>query len=281
MQRRRLLAALGAGVSLPGCLGSESPGTPTSDETTTAPSEDATTVTSGPTADPELLALGDSFETSNGRSLTVHDVRVRRIVFTRGVHVDPFTRPGEQFVVADMEVSDRDLHEGFSVAADGRTVDTGPNDALVSRFDDPTGELLGFRVPAPFDAERGAVVWSGDSGGTSETARWSLVADHFDALANPPEFAVEAFDVPEEVERGSSFTATLTVANSGSGDGTFRAELGATTISDTPEIQVEVPTGETVSAERTVEPHYPEEAEELTVRLNWGMGTVERAVSVV
>lgn len=278
MRRRRLLAVFGSSLSIAGCVGFESPGTPTADETTTTGSEDATTVTFGRTTDPELLALGESFETADGQSVAVHDVQVQRIVFTQGVHTDPRTRPDEQFVVADVAVSDRDIHRDLSVVADGRTVAIGANDALVSPFDDPVGELLGFRVPAPLDAERGAVVWSGDDGAT---ARWSLDADLLDALANPPEFAVEAFEVPEEVERGSSFTATLTVSNSGSGGGAFRAELGATTISDTPEIRVAVPASETVTAEQVVEPYYPDDADEATIRLNWDAEFVERTVSIV
>lgn len=298
MQRRRLLAslsALGAGLSIAGCLGSESPGTPTPDEATeatateqttetTPPATETTTTSSETTIEPTTLALGETFETPEGGTVTVHDVRVQRTVYTQFPHVDPVTRPGEQFVVADATLSDNELFRAFSVAADGQVFDVGTTDALAAPFEEPEGELFGVPVPAPLDAERAAVVWSdeddrGDENGAS--ARWSLSADHRRALANPPEFTVEEFAVPEEVEGGSSFTAALTVANSGSGDGTFRAELGATTISDTPEIQVEVPAGETVSAERTVEPHYPGDADELTVRLNWGIESVERTVAVV
>lgn len=278
MRRRHLLAALGAGVSLAGCVGTDAPGTPTPDETTRTPVEDGTTTNTTTPADPESLALGESLEPADGGQVTVHDVRVRRIVFTQGVHTDPYSRPGEQFVVVDATASIPERLERLAVVADGRTVAAGANDALVAPFGDPAGELLGFRVPAPLEVEGAAVRWSVPKGAS---ARWPLDASHLHALANPPEFEVKAFEVPETVERGSAFTAALTVANAGSGDGTFRAELGATTISDTPEISVEVPAGETVTAERTVEPYYPEEADELTVRLNWGADDVERAVTVV
>jgi hypothetical protein len=234
--------------------------TPTSEERTTTPSDEDTTAT------PETLALGESFEAPDGATATVHDVRVRRTVFTLGVHTDPHYRPGEQFVVADASSSGRDFPSGFTIEIDGDRRDTGANDALVSPFGDPTGVLVGFGVPAPLDVERGAVVWTAPDGAT---ARWPFDSESLDALANPPTFEVREFSVPEEVERGSTFAATLTVANVGSGDGEFRAELGATTISDTPELAVEVAASETVTTRPTINPFYPEDADELPVELNW------------
>jgi hypothetical protein len=279
MNRRRLLAGLCTGVSLSGCLGSDSPGTPTAEgTTTTAESTDRHTSDRPPetTTDPETLALDESFEAS-GVTVTVHDVRVRRIVFARNNHLDPHYRPGHQFLVADVSVSDRDQLGNFAVVMDGDRIETRRNDSLVA-FDEPTGELLGLAVPAPLDAECGAVRWTGPDGAV---ARWTLDSDHLDALAHPPAFEVRNFEIPEEVERGSSFTATLTVSNSGSGGGAFRAELGATTISDTPEIRVAVPASETVTAEQVVEPYYPDDADEATIRLNWDAEFVERTVSIV
>ncbi|NEU57568.1 hypothetical protein [Halorussus sp. MSC15.2] len=290
MRRRRLLSSLSAlGASLPiaGCVGAESPGTPTAGRTTetetTPPAPETTTASSDASADSETLALGGTFETPEGGTVTVHDVHVQRTAYTQFPHVSPIAYSSRQFVVVDATVSDHELFRQFSVAVDGRLLD-GAASALTGPFSEPEGELFGVSVPAPLDAERAAVVWSAEKGTADEeyaTARWPLSADHRRALANPPEFSVEGFEVPSEVERGSSFTAELTVANSGTGDETFSAELGATTISDTPEIRVEVPAGETVSTERTVEPHYPENYEELTVQLNWGIESIEQTVAVV
>lgn len=284
MQRRRLLVALGTGVTFSGCLGSEPPRTPTaSDETTRRPSTrtddvaDATDQTPGTTTDPQTVSFGRAYESPSGETATVHDVSVRRTVFTRSVHVDPHFRSGEQFLVVDASVSDRDLLRQFELVADGEQIDTRRIGRLVEPFGEPTDELLGLAVPAPLDADRGAVTWRGPEGGF---ARWPLADDHLHALANPPEFEVRGFEIAETVERGSSFPASLTIANAGSGDGTFFAELGATTISDVPEIRVEVPAGETVSVERTVDPHYREGDDELTVVLNWGADRLKRATSV-
>lgn len=281
MHRRHFLASLGGGLPLAGCVGSESPATPTAGETTTA---DATVTEAASTDRPaettagsEPLALGETAETADGRTVTVHAIRVQTIVFTRTVHTDPHVRPGKQFVVADVATSDRGLLGGLSLPADGQSVVTGPNDALVAPFGDPAGELLGFPVPAPLDVDRAAVVWNGEDGAT---ARWPLGASHLDALGHPATFEVRAFDVPETVEDESTFAVTLSVENTGTGDGTFRAELGVTTLSDAPEIRVEVPVGETVTAERTVDPYYPEETEELTVRLNWDAGDLTRTTAI-
>lgn len=286
MRRRHFLAALGASLPVAGCAGTDPSTAPTSEErtatppdegTTTAPSTEGTAATSAPTANPETLALGDSFEAPGGATATVHDVRVRRAVFTLGVHTDPHYRPDEQFVVADVSSSDRDPLSRFAIETDGDRRDAGANDALVSPFGDPTGELLGFRVPAPLEIERGAVVWTGPDG---STAVWPVDSDAVDALAHPPAFEVREFSVPEEVERGSAFDATLTVANDGSGDGEFRAELGATTISDTPELAVEVAAGETVTTNPTIDPYYPEDADELPVVLNWDADRLERTAKI-
>lgn len=283
MQRRRLLAVLGTGVSLSGCLGSESPGTPTaSDETTRGPTttDDVTDPTDQPpetTTDLQTRSVGQVYDSPSGATVTVHDVNVRRTVFTRAVHVDPHRRSGEQFLVVDASVSDRDLLRAFELVVDGEQIDTRRNGRLVEPFGNPTDELLGLSVPAPLTADRGAVTWSGPEGGI---ARWPLGDGHLHALANPPEFEVRGFEIPETVERGTSFAAKLTIANVGAGDGSFFAELGATTISDVPEIRVEVPAGETVSVERTVDPHYRERDEELTVVLNWGADRLKRSANV-
>ena len=304
MQRRRLLAGLAAGVPLAGCLGASSPGTPSTEtattETATTTTADettaATTSTAGTTSagDAETLDLGESFDTSDGRTVTVRAVRVRRFVLTWGVHVDPVALAGRQFVVADVSVESGNagttatpaypggdnLRQQFRVGLDGeRYPETDRVFRVLPRSDDPDRVRLGFPVPAPATADRGAVVWTG--GSDVPAARWTLTDDHRRALANPPAFEVRAFEIPDEVERGTEFEATVTVANTGSSNGTFLAELGATTISDTPEIRVDVPAGQTVTARRTVDPYYPEDAAELTVVLNWGVDRLRRTASVV
>lgn len=306
MRRRHLLSVLSASaVSLSGCVGSlgfdgsaDDSATTPGDSATTAPGDSATPGSSTTpddrsttSDDPITLSVGETFETDRGGTLTVEGVRIRKSIVSGGVHFDPVVLPDRQFVVAHLSVSSpgagttgrtdylrsRELDSRFRVTLDGTRY---PGDDrvfhVVPRSDDPEGVRLGFPVPAPATVERGSVVWTT---GVPEV-RWSLTADHRDALARPPQFEVREFAVPDEVTRGSTFDATLTVANVGSGDGTFLAELGATTISDTPEIRIDVSAGETVTAKRAVEPYYPEESDEMTLVLNWDVGQSNRTVSI-
>lgn len=306
MQRRRLLTALAAGVPLAGCLGSgsESASTATAETTSTVDAGTTSTVDTGTTATTdagtittasvESLAVGESFEAADGRTVTVRTVTVRPSVLSWGTHVDPVALPDRQFVVADVAASSEDTattstpgysesddpREQFRVTLDGeRYPKTDRIFHVVPRPEDADRVRIGFPVPAPAAVDRGAVVWMPT--GDAPAARWELTADHRRALANPPAFEVRAFEIPGEVERGSSFEATLTVANTGASDGTFLAELGATTISDTPEIRIDVSAGETVTARQTVDPYYHEDADELTVVLNWGADRRQRTASVV
>lgn len=298
MQRRRLLSALGATV-LPsaGCVGTNRTGTTerpvtarTTDETTTT--EDGTgiedgTTTTGELPRPTTCEAGESFETADGRTVTVRSIRVQKIALVQTTHLDPAVEPGRQFVVADVTVSDaphlRDLEVEtlFGVVADGERLDAEVRYPVVppSGDLDRPGALVGFTVPAPLDADTAAVAWYGYRG--EPQMQWSVGDRCLDALAHPPEFEVRGFETPDEVHRHSEFDATLTVANVGSGDGIFVAELGATTISDTPEVFVEVPAGETVTAKRTVDPHYPEDADELTVVLEWDTDQLKRTIRIV
>ncbi|MFC4551684.1 MULTISPECIES: hypothetical protein [Halorussus] len=279
MRRRRLLAALGMTAlpaTLAGCVGSDAletttdpPATRAERRTRTASRDDRT---------------GTDDRTPTAGDVTVHSLAVRPSVVVRGVHFDPHYRPGSQFVVADVSVGGRaDLSgiavgKAFAVTADGRRVDREVYYPVELQSGDPQGVRLGFAVPAPLDADGASVVWRGD-GNPSET-EWPLGDELLDALANPPAFEVRRFEVPAEANRGATFEATLTIENVGRSDGTFLAELGATTVSDTPEIAVDVPSGETVTATRTVEPHYPEGVSELEIRLNWGASALTRTVSV-
>lgn len=279
MRRRRLLAALGAStLSLSGCVGSDAL------ETTTAEPSTKSTEPETRTSTPEDERTTTDGSTPTGLTVTVHSLDVRRSVVVQGVHLDPYYRPDEQFVVADASVGSRDdrvsdaAADAFAVVADDERVDTATYYPVDPLSEDPEGTRFSFVVPAPLEADGASVVWNGVDG--SDETRWSLDDVLLDALANPPAFDVRRFEVPDEVNRGSSFETTLAVENTGSGDGTFLAELGATTVSDTSEVRVEVPEGETVTATRTMEPHYPEETDELTVRLNWGSTALTRTVAV-
>ncbi|WP_158057758.1 hypothetical protein [Halorussus halophilus] len=284
MHRRHLLASLaGSALSLSGCLGSEAVGTPTT-------ANDPTTSDDTPTSDDDTSPNEDDEEsTSNitptSESVTVHSLDVRRTIVHRGTHKDPYYEPDVQFVVADASIGERDhllgfaVEKAFAVVADGEAVDTEVWSPLEPLHSEPAGIQIAFAVPAPLDADGVSLVWTGEVGGGDER-RWSFDSTHLDALANPPAFEVRNFEVPDEVERGAVFDVEFTVENVGHADGTFLAELGATVISDTPEVTVDVPKDETVTATRTLSPYYPERADDFTVQLNWGSSSLEQTVDV-
>lgn len=291
MHRRTYLAL--AASSLAGAGGCLDAG-PTADaDPTGSPSQEPgdrggsrTTPTGTPRPDATTLELGEPFEPSAGWSVTLSNARVRPIALRAGVHLDPVGVPGAQFVIADVAVDgDPNGTETAGVLPD-------PADFAVTLDGAVTVERRGFwagqtgrpaerdgTFAAPVlsaDADRAAIRWRAPD----PPVEWRLTAAHREAIANAPEFEVREFSVPASVERGAGFEASLTVANTGARDGRFLAELGATTISDTPELSFDVPVGAAVDHAEPLSPHYPTEAGELRIVLNWGLGRLERQVAV-
>lgn len=287
MHRRTLLTALAAGsFSLAGCLAA-SPGTTRPDDSTTTTSTTAGSTTDVVTERPPPQSLGESFETHDGRSVTVHDAWVQRSVVRVGTHTDVAVIPDRQFVVADVSVvresettdgsRSRRLDRQFQVSLDGTDYPRDEHVRWVADCDrDPAGYLLGFPVPVE-QFQHVAVAWQD---GDAPRLSWPLDADVRERIARAPAFEVRGFEVPDAVEREEAFEATLTVANVGDRDGDFLAELGSTDISDTPELSVEVPAGETVTHRERVDPYILEGSSELTLVLGWGSDRLERTVAV-
>lgn len=288
MRRRRYLGLVGAGVvGAAGCLGGR-PATPT-DSPTEHPEDGPDPPPApawNPPTDPTLLALDDPYESPDGWSVTLSNARVRKIALRAGTHLDPVAVPGGQNVLVDVTVEGDPNGPGtagvlpdpgwFVVTLDGAfTVDRGGFWAgRVGRPAGYEGMVASPVLTAP--ADRAAVRWRA----ADEPVGWRLTDTHRSAVANAPAFEVREFAVPGAVEHGDGFDATLTVANVGGRDGEFLAELGATTISDTPELQFVVRAGQAVDHVEHVTPYYPADAQELRVVLNWGVDRLERTVAV-
>lgn len=295
--RRRALALLGAGAaSVAGCLGTQPSDVEPSDDSTESP----TTETTPPS---KRLSVGEWYETSNGLSVQVEDVRIQRSVVYRGpVHTDVASFEGAQFVVVSVAVQESSTKAaGFGAAAaltpteqnDGPK--TPPSDEFRVEVDGERSDVEERRYNVePYDESRSPtafavpvlaepapesvrVVWTG---GDREVS-WGLGGDAVAKLGRAPEFEVRAFEVPEKVEKESSFEVAVTVANTGERDGTFVAELGATTISDQGEIRVAVPEGKTVTRRETLSPYYTEGKNELTLQLDWGRSSMTRTTQVI
>ncbi|WP_458206918.1 hypothetical protein [Haladaptatus sp. NG-SE-30] len=280
MKRRRLLSTLAVGsVSLAGCLSTSRPGstgTTTTDRTTT----NTNTNTDTDPAQRVQRHLGESYTTDDGRVVTVHDARVQKSVVEFEIHTDIVSLPDRQFVVADVSVTENEGDERteftnvFSVKLDGTEF---PQDEHVRWLEPPSedGHSLGFPVPVT-DADEAAVVWHT---GDDPLVHWFLGDDERQKLLNAPAFEIREFSVPDSSEAGGTLEATLTVANVGDRDGIFRTELGTNLISDTPELMLDIPAGESATRTETIDvPDFA--SDDVKIVLDWGADVLTRTVSV-
>lgn len=269
--RRRLLAlgtALPLGVG--GCLGAPG-GDGRPDGATT---DDPTPPSDGPVR----RAPGERHATADGWSLTVSVVGVRHGVVRFGtVHSDPLWESGAQFVVADAVVDG----DGAPAPADLRlfartdTLDRSDRHYVhAGRTAGAGRQRFGFPVPTDPAPARAAVVWRPDEG---PAVRWDLDDASVRALGAAPAFDVESFDAPRTAAPDGEFETTLTVRNDGDRDGRFLAEVGNARASDQPQVAVDVPVGEVVTAAPTVRAHFDDRGD-LPVVLRWEGGTERRTV---
>lgn len=289
MHRRRLLELLGSGltagtVAAAGCLGGPrvADGSPASPPPA-SPGDGSSTV--GPPA--ETLSLGEPYEHPDGWSLTLADARVHRIELSYGTHVDPVASPGRQYVRYRVTASGNPTGperggvlpdpSRLLVTLDGADATPGRRGFWSGRPDAPDVDRGIMVTPVRVaSADRASLRWRRAEGDVA----WRLPSTVREAISHPPAFEVRAFEVPDAVTPGSTFDVGLTVANVGERDGRFLAELGATTISDTPELRFDVPAGETVEHVEAIDPYVPEDAEELRLVLHWGLDRLERTVAV-
>lgn len=258
--RRTLLAAFGAALSasVAGCPGTES------DADTAEPTAEPTTETSTPqttarpntatqpkTTGPVTLEPGESYTTESGWELVVENVVVQAAVVEHGpTHWDPRWLDDGQFVVADVAVTGEDAPDPADLHVTCRTDtadESGPIFVAADSNYDDVRQRVGFAVPASPAPADGAIVWTPDDG---PQVRWVLSDDRLAAIARPPEFDLREFAV--EDAPGDEVAVTLTVANTGTGDGTFLAEVGNAAMSDQPELAVEVSAGETRTVTRRI-----------------------------
>jgi hypothetical protein len=318
MKRRRFLA--GAAVlcsGLVGCTGQREPAdadgtspgdtdeaTPADEGSTTdapavdsscgAPTAASTTHTSedpSPAADTRTpgertLALGETYEASDGTTVTVNDVRVRKLIRSRSsagspTHVDVACEADRQFAVIEADAEDGDGNSilwdlRFALEMDGDLYsEDGQAGAFQSWSSDPQ-EVPALPVPVQ-GVSTAAVVWLPEN---DPPVRWTIPAETVGSLGHAPRFSVCSLDVPDSISRGDSFEASFAITNTGGRDGTFVAEFGAGGISDHGEAIVPVPAGSVRSYTETMDPNYPDGTEEIEVTLAWGCGRLDWTVSV-
>ena len=284
--RRSLLAAVGAALStaVAGCPGdadttpeqSPDPSSGTGEQTARPPGRTAAAAsTPTPTPGPVVLDPGETHATADGWSLTVAAVAVRIGVVERGTtHPDPRWGEGSQFVTATIRASGDGAPDPAELRFACRT-DTATQPRaipVVPESDDGgPGARVAFEVPADPAPSAGALVWS-PAGGPE--VRWTLAAEHLDAVARPPAFDLESFRVADAP--GEAVAATLTVANRGDGDGVFLAEVGDAALSDQGELRVAVPAGDRRTVTRRIPAGVADGSR--TYVLRWRETVIERTV---
>lgn len=296
MKRRTLLAATIPLFALSGCSGVSSPSsTPsTSGSTTTAvesssptsttdgsstPDERSTTETSRET---QQLSIGESATIGAG-SATVFRVDAKRSIFVldSSHHYDIVTEPNAQYLVTSMTTEGavdghRDVRASTELILDDERY---PISEYYFPLASTGGFKVGYRVPLSIAPRSGRIVWNAD-GEPDPLAEWTLSGDALTRLNHPPSFDVVSFDVPDTAESFEPFDVSITVENTGEGDGTFRAELGMASYSDLGAYRLRAPVGERITDTDELQVSgVPGEQE--TIILDWGLDRIERTVEIV
>jgi len=273
--RRALLASLGVALTgAAGCLdASNGEAEPTDSPTATG----TVTATRTPTTVPaeDVLSLGDTLDLGDvsvtvSDLVTAHSVRYLTAPDAMGVASTEHDQCG--FVDVSVAGDGRPpAPHRFALVADGTGYPSGIEfvgparvDAPVTgrRYDDSNPEgHLGFRVPAPLDADSVAVILGGQGPRKTDMqpeadgvrARWSIPAAAAAPLRSPPPAFETTLSVPERVAADEAITVRLDVTNVGDGVGTFHGAInhqGPLYAADG--FSVSLPPGESTTHEATV-----------------------------
>ncbi|WP_338741408.1 hypothetical protein [Haloplanus salilacus] len=235
--RRAFLTSIGAAAAgLAGCLDGGSSGSPTRTPTVTptdTPVDDAVTLGDPVSLDGVTVTVSDLVAAHSVRYLSAPDA------------VDVLPTTDDQFVFVDVSVDSgaSSPPRRFGLVVDDTSYDPGIEYLGPARVDAPvTGRrysesnlqgFLGFRVPAPLDAESVAVILT--SHGPERTdmrpepddivARWIVPSSSAAPLRSPPPVFSATVDVPDAVPAAEPIPVTLDVTNTGDGPGVFRAAI--------------------------------------------------------
>jgi len=242
------------------------------------------TTVSDPTTGPGPTTAGPSRVTTvDGHVIDVGSMDVQASILTMGVHTDVRAYRAASFlrvpvVLGDLSgepVTDADanarIRDGASTSIDGGASIT----AHLDHAHDGPGVVLAMAVPTGEYA-------SGEVRldlGAGNSIHVPIIRSALAAFADPPAFAVHGLAIDEPIE-GDSLHATVTIENVGGTAGRFLAELGPTSVSDSPEFHFDVPSHEEVRHDVSVPFTAPGGSGDATIRLDWGVDQLERSVEV-
>jgi hypothetical protein len=232
--RRALLASLSAGLTgLAGCLdfggGPDRTSTPTRTPTSTPTTSALTDTALG-----DAIALDtDGDGRGDGMAVVVSDLvaaySARYLTAPDALGVAD--ADGGRFVFVQVAARGQGTPptpDGFSLVADGTAYDAGIGGVGPARVDAPVSGrpyggsdragYLGFRVPAPLDADAVAIH-------LDETGRWTVPDSGIETLRSPPPAFETTLTVPDSVTADEAIPIRLDVTNAGKGLGTFYGAL--------------------------------------------------------
>lgn len=233
-RRRTLLTSVGAALTgLAGCLDfggapdrtSTPTRTPTSTPTTPAITD--TALGNAMPLDTDGDGRGDGMVVVVSDLVAAHSIRYLTAPDAFGIA----DAGEEQFVLVRTAAKGEGpspTPDAFSLVADGTAYDAGIEAVGPARIDAPASGrpyggsdrrgYLGFRVPAPLDADAVAIH-------LAETGRWVVPDSAVEDLRAPPPSFETTLSVPDAVAADEAITVGLDVTNAGEGVGTFHGAL--------------------------------------------------------
>jgi len=226
------------------------------------------------------LSVGETATSSDGVEVTVSDPKVRKIILTpdvgSSVHASPTGKTDSLYLAVSVSTEGADI----TSLQLGPLLDGTQHGSQTYRHDFNAGssEKLSFRLPIA-QAQSGAIEWRPPS---DEQYRWQLPDSIVANIGTSPHFEVEEFAVPETIKRGTPFTASLTVTNTGEWNGRFLAVVlneGPSSVPLVSEFTVPISAGQTVTHDfsgRAIEG----EQSSLMAILDWGINEVQSSFSI-
>jgi hypothetical protein len=202
---------------------------------------------------------------------------------TTGPEGDPATTTGtptshhvDYFSTTDETAAVHPANLDLALALDDEAT---ADDPLV-RLRGPTaerGQAVAFPVPLDAAPDEATVTWAAGD----RSATWPIPEDVVARLGGHADFAVRSVAVPEgPVQPGATVDVTVTVANEGDRDGTFRYELGDGGVSDHPEFALTVAAGGTASRTHSLTVRDFDGRQTFPVVCDWGADRVTPEVPV-
>jgi len=248
VKRRSYLASVPSSLLLAGCTQTgpsteptTNPSSPTTRSTTATPSTTTTSKNRG-----LEIGYGESVVLVTGE-VWVAEVEVARTVrdLYKHPYYDVVGDPQEKYVT--VEIQERQLPwrpVTIALELDGERLGRDFQNLYAGYTYNPDIVRVGFAMPATRTVDSARILFLSESE-EEVVASWRVPESVVAQLNAPPEFALEALQIPDEASE--NVPVTVTVENTGDHQGIFYATLNASSLSHGKGINIEVPANDTVT----------------------------------